>query len=158
MLPIMKSMPPRLLLLAFAFFTTAACAQPMFRSVMPDGKIVYGDKPAPGAKESKQLNLPPLNVSTPGPAQAPAGAADAPPAAGGANPEVAAARQNLDAAKKALEAGREPLPGERSGIANKGGGTNSRLNETYTQRIKTLEDAVTAAQTQLEEAQRNAAR
>ena len=158
MLHAINSVRRYLLLFAFAFFTTAACAQPMFRSVMPDGKIVYGDKPTPGAKESKQLNLPPLNVSTPRPAQAPAGAADAAPAAGGANPEVATARQNLDAAKKALEAGREPLPGERSSFANKGGGTNSRLNETYTQRIKSLEDAVTAAQTQFEEAQRNAVR
>ena len=146
-----------LLPLLCVVLASAADAQPMFRSVMPDGKIVYGDKPAPGAKEAKQLNLPPLNVSTPAPAQAPAGASDAPPT-GSTNSNVAAARQNLDSAKKALEAGREPLPGERSSFANKGGGTNSRLNETYTQRIKSLEDAVTAAQTQLEEAQRNAAR
>ena len=146
-----------LLPLVFALLASAAHAQPMFRSVMPDGKIVYGDKPAPGAKESKQLNLPPLNVSTPAPAQAPAGASDAPPA-GSANSNVAAARQNLDAAKKALDAGREPLPGERSGIVSKGGGAGSRLNEAYAQRVKALEDAVTAAQNQLDEAERNAGR
>ena len=117
----MKSMCRHLLLLAFAFafFTTTACAQPMFRSVMPDGKIVYGDKPAPGAKEAKQLNLPPLNVTTPNQAPAPPGAADAPPPSGSDNSAGAAARQNLDAAKKALEAGREPLPGERTGVAKK---------------------------------------
>ncbi len=51
--------------LAFSLASSPAHAQGMFRSVMPDGKIIYSDKPAPGAKESKKLNLAPLNIATP---------------------------------------------------------------------------------------------
>ena len=151
----MQRIIPLLLMFALA---PAAHAQAMFRSVMPDGKIVYGDKPAPGAKESKQVNLAPLNISTPtqgsqGSPDAGAGAGAAAP--GNNNAEVAAARQNLAEAQKALDAGREQREGDRVGVA-KGGGASSRLSEGYLQRVKALEDAVAAAQKQLEEAQRAA--
>lgn len=145
------------LLLTFALAATAVQAQAVFRSVMPNGKIVYGNKPEPGAKESKQVNLAPLNISTPTPAGS-AGSADGAPPPGNNSPDVAAARQNLEAAQKALEAGREVREGDRTGIATKGGATSSRLNDSYLQRVKQLEDAVAAAQLQLQEAQRAAAR
>jgi hypothetical protein len=150
----MRSIP---LLLVLALFVTAAHAQAVFRSVMPDGKIVYGDKPAPGAKESKQVNLVPLNISTP--TQPSQGGADAPPPGGNNasnNAEVAAAQRNLEAAQKALAAGSEQQEGDRIGVA-KGGGASSRLTDAYLQRVKALEDAVAAAQQQLDAAQRNAA-
>jgi hypothetical protein len=125
----------------------------MYRSVMPDGKIVYSDKPAPGAKESKKVNLAPLNISTP--QQAPDTAQTQP---GGAAPtdksaELAAARQKLDAAQKALEAGREQREGDRIGVA-KGGSASSRPSESYLERVKQLEDSVAAAQKEVDEAQR----
>ncbi len=41
------------LLLLLAMLATGAHAQAVYRSVMPDGKIVYGNKPEPGAKEAK---------------------------------------------------------------------------------------------------------
>lgn len=147
------------LLLACALAASAAHAQ-VFRSVMPDGKIVFGNKPEPGAKESKQINLAPLNISTPGPGPAPASSGSAEPLPGAINNtvDVAAARQNLDAAQKALAAGREPNEGERIGIATKGGSPRSQLTDAYHQRIKSLEDAVAAAQKQHDEAQRAAAR
>ena len=152
LIPLVRGIP---LLLALAFAAATAHAQGVFRSVMPDGKIVYGDKPAPGAKESKQVNLAPLNISTPTPGAPaspdPGASADAP----NNNAEIAAARQNLEAAKKALEAGREQREGDRVGVA-KGGGASSRLSEDYLQRVKALEDAVAAAQKQLEDAQRAA--
>ncbi len=145
------------LLLALAIASPTAHAQAVFRSVMPDGKIVYGDKPAPGAKESKKVSLPPPNIAAP--TQRPAVPADPNAPAGDAgNIEATAARQNLEAAKKALEAGREPLPGERTGIVSKGGAAHSQLNDAYQQRIKSLEDAVTAAQNQLDSTQRGVAR
>src|SRR3990172_5972029 len=56
------------LLIALAFAATAAQGQTVFRSVMPDGGIVYGDKPAPGAKEAKEISLPPPNIAKPPPA------------------------------------------------------------------------------------------
>jgi hypothetical protein len=145
------------LLLALALAAPAAHAQGMYRSVMPDGKIVYGDKPAPGAKESKKLNLAPLNIATP--PQAPDTVQPVNPADGttgnNANAEVAAAKQRLEAAQKALNEGREQREGDRIGVA-KGGGATSRLSDTYLDRVKALEDAVAAAQQQLEAAQRNA--
>lgn len=135
----------------------AAYAQsPMYRSVMPDGKVVYSDKPVPGAKESKQVNLAPLNIATP--PQAP-DTAQQPPAATtepiNKEARVAAARQKLDAAQKALDAGREPGEGDRIGVA-KGGGATSRFSDSYLERVKQLEDAVAAAQKEFDEAQRAA--
>ena len=157
LIPLVRGIP---LLLVLAFSATTAHAQGVFRSVMPDGKIVYGDKPAPGAKESKQVNLAPLNISTPtqgsqGSPDAGAGAGAGAAAPGNNNAEVAAARQNLAEAQKALDAGREQREGDRIGVA-KGGGASSRLSEGYLQRVKALEDAVAAAQKQLEDAQRAA--
>lgn len=144
-------------LLTFALMATAVHAQAVFRSVMPNGKIVYGNKPEPGAKESKQVNLAPLNISTPTPAGS-SGAADGAPPPGNNSADVATARQNLEAAQRALETGREVREGDRTANASKGGTTTSRLNESYLQRVKQLEDAVAAAQLQLEEAQRAAPR
>ena len=159
LIPLVRGIP---LLLVLAFSATTAHAQGVFRSVMPDGEIVYGDKPATGAKESKQVNLAPLNISTPTQgsqgspdAGAGAGAGAGAAAPGNNNAEVAAARQNLAEAQKALDAGREQREGDRVGVA-KGGGASSRLSEGYLQRVKALEDAVAAAQKQLEEAQRAA--
>src|SRR5471032_3015160 len=145
-------------LLAWALLATTAHAQAVFRSVMPNGKIVYGNKPEPGAKESKQVNLAPLNISAPTPGSpGSAGSAEPSPAAGNNIPDVPTAERNLEAAKKALEAGREQQEGDRTGVA-KGGGASSRLTDAYVQRVKGLEDAVAAAQTQLEAAQRAASR
>jgi len=134
---------------------SAVHAQAVFRSVMPDGKIIYGDKPAPGAQEAKQVNLPPANSSASPPSQtltpiSPNAAA----APGMPHPKdsVATARQNLEAAKKALDAGRDPQEGER--IGTKRGA--SRTTEQYAERVKSLEDAVSSAQRQLDDAQRNA--
>jgi hypothetical protein len=144
----------RNILLALTFALGAACAyaQPMFRSVMPDGKIVYGDKPAPGAKESKQLNLAPLNIAAPpqGSSSAETAAAES-AATADKNAELATARRNLEAAQQALEQGRAERDGDRIGTA----GGKSRLNDDYVQRVKSLEDAAAAAQQQVDLAQRN---
>ena len=129
-----------------------------YRSVMPDGKIIYGDKPAPGAKESKKLNLAPLNISTPQPApdnSAAAEKATANATRDARDAQIAEAKQKLDAAKRALEAGREIREGDRIGLAKGSGGT-SRPSEQYTERVKQLEDAVANAQRELDDLQRDA--
>ena len=141
-----------LLLLLLVLAAPALPAQGVYRSVMPDGKIVYGSKPEPGAKESKQVNLPPANISVP----TPRGPAATPTPPGSSDSDIKNAQQALDAARAALEAGREPQEGERIGVARKGGAANSQLNDAYYQRIRTLESAVTAAQTRLDAAQRGA--
>jgi hypothetical protein len=149
---------------------TALAQQPIFRSVMPDGRIIYGDKPAPGAKEAEQVSLPSNVVSPTRPGEA--GASPTQPVEAGASPqrqaldaadaEVQDAQRALDAAKAALEAGREPQEGERVGTTiNKGRSTGStRVSDAYVQRIEALEDAVAAAQKNFGDAlaRRNAAR
>ncbi len=147
------------LLILFALIACTVHAQPFYyQSVMPDGRVIIGDKPAPGAKSVKQVPLRAGNISAPLSSPAPQGAA---PGAGeqrgpDADANVRNAQQELDSAKAALEAGREPLPGERTGTA--GGG--SRLLDAHFQRVKALEDAVTSAQQRLDDAvtQRKAAR
>ncbi|NBR28657.1 MAG: DUF4124 domain-containing protein [Betaproteobacteria bacterium] len=144
-----------LLIFLMAAMCAVAQAQTIFRSVMPDGRIVFGDKPAPGAKESKQIVVSPTNVSTPGPVSG-SGPSARQQALDNATEEMLAAQKNLDRARAALESGREPRPEERLGM--KGGGT--RTTEAYDQRMKALEQDVQAAQKQLSDAQtkRNDAR
>ena len=143
------------LIVLISSISATAQAQTIFRSVMPDGRVVFGDKPAPGAKESKPLATRPTNVSTPGPTSG-SGPTARQQALDAATDEMLAAQQNLDRARAALESGREPLPEERVGM--KGGGM--RTTEAYDQRMKLLEQDVQTAQKQLSDAQtkRNDAR
>ena len=57
-----------MLLIALALAAATAQGQGVFRSVMPDGSVVYGDKPASGAKETMEVSLPPPNIAQPPPA------------------------------------------------------------------------------------------
>jgi hypothetical protein len=131
-----------------------------YQSIMPDGRTVVGDKPAPGAKEVRKMPLRSDNVIAVPPAAAPAApaqpAADREATLAGADSELRGAELELKAAQAALQAGQEPQPGERIGTV---GGT-SRLTDAYFDRIKRLEDAVAAAQKKVADAQarRNAAR
>lgn len=149
------------ILLLFALLCAQVQAQQIFRSVMPDGKIVFGDKPAPGAKESKPVVLRQSNVAQPGPTSGGAPSARQQALEGSTN-ELVNAQQNLERAKQALEIGRNPTPEEQQGTVKSGkGGTGGvRTSEAYEQRVKALEQEVTAAQRQLDEAQsrRNEAR
>ena len=142
------------LILLFMVVCAGVHAQTIYRSVMPDGKIVFGDKPAPGAKESKPVALRPSNISTPGPTSG-GGPSPQQQVLEGAASNVNAAQQNLDRARAALEAGREPTPEERIGTKS-----GVRTTDAYDQRLKTLEQDVANAQKQLEDAQvrRNDAR
>jgi hypothetical protein len=121
------------LILLFSALCATAQAQTIYRSVMPDGKIIFGDKPAPGAKESKPMALKPSNISTPGPTSGGGAPSPRQQALEGATGEVSAAQQSLDRARAALEAGREPKPEERIGTK-----TGMRTTEAYDQRIKAL--------------------
>jgi hypothetical protein len=148
-------MRPAILLISFALAAATAQAQGMFRSTMPDGRIIYGDKPAPGAKESKEVILQP-NIAEPPKLTAPAPSAPQKDF-DKADADVKKAQEDLDRARAARAAGVEPQEGERTGIAKSGA---SRLNDEYDKRIKSLDDAVAAAQARLDDAlaRRNAAR
>lgn len=141
------------LLTALALAASLAHAQTVFRSVMPNGSVIYGDEPAPGAKEAKKITLPPSKLSTTTRPAAPTSKpipASAPKkqAAGTPDAQVTSAEQELQAAQAALEAGRKEKEGDRVGM--KGG--HARLSEDYFERIKSLEAAVAAAQKKLEDA------
>lgn len=142
------------IILIVACLSAGAQAQAIYRSVMPDGKIVFGDKPAPGARESKPVVLRPSNSAMPGPTSGGDPSArqqnlDA------ATSEANAAQQNLERAKAALQAGREPTADERIGTK-----TGTRTTDAYDQRIRALEQDVANAQKQFDDAQarRNDAR
>jgi hypothetical protein len=129
------------------FFAAGAFAQTVYKSTMPDGKVVYGEKPAPGAKRIDKIDPPPATtgttVITPQ-EKARAEQIGRKPAAGSPGQQgnaAADARKQLEQAEAAREAGREPLPSERQGT--KGGG--SRLTDAYQERQKSLDDAVEAA-------------
>jgi hypothetical protein len=133
-----------LAMLILALCTASAGAQTIYKSIMPDGKIVYGEKPATGAKKVETIEAPPaktgVTAATP---QEQARAAE--PAS-----QAEDARIALKNAEAAREAGREPLPDERQGLA--GGG--SRLTESYFGRQKSLEEAVEAARRRVEDESR----
>jgi hypothetical protein len=142
----------------------AAAAQGIGRYVFPDGRVVYSDRPVPGAKLVNEV-APPPPPGAPPPApsrESRAGkAAEAPGAErlrtlGEADAEVRAATEALERARAQLEAGIEPLPGERTGTA----GGFSRLNEAYQQRQEANQKAVADAELRLQQAvaARNAAR
>lgn len=142
------------LILLLSALCAVAHAQSIYRSVMPDGKIVFGDKPAPGAKETKPVVLRPSNTATPGPTSGGEPSARQQNLDAATN-DTSAAQQNLERARAALQAGREPSAEDRIGTKS-----GVRTTDTYDQRVKALEQEVTNAQKQLDEAQsrRNDAR
>jgi hypothetical protein len=140
--------------LFIAFFAMGVGAQTIYKSIMPDGKVIYGEKAAAGAKKVETIEAPPATTGvtavTP---EERARAAQEPtrsPVPPARTQETQEARLALKNAEAAREAGREPLSSERMG--NVGGG--SRLTEAYFARQKSLEEAVAAARRRVEEASR----
>lgn len=140
--------------LLIALFAANAGAQTIYKSIMPDGKVIYGEKPAEGAKKVETIEAPPattgVTAATPEERARAAEIRPAPPVAPSRTQQAQDARIALKNAEAAREAGREPLPAERAG--NVGGG--SRLTEAYFARQKSLEEAVAAARRRVEETSR----
>ena len=148
----------RVLVMAACFGSIGGFAQTVFKSTMPDGRVVYGEKAVPGAARVETLEpLPPKAGISGLTAEEKARAAKidrqratASGAASQGERELEEARRHLQQTEAAREAGKEPLAGERIGIA--GGG--SRLTEAYHARQKSLDDAVDAARKRVSDAQR----
>ena len=144
-------------MLAVCFGSVTAFAQAIFKSTMPDGRVVYGEKPMPGAARVETLEPVPPKAGIPGltpeekarAAQLERQRAAAGAAARQSERELDDARRELQQAEAARDAGKEPLAGERVGIA--GGG--SRLTDAYYARQKSLDDAVDTARKRLSAAQ-----
>ena len=127
-------------------------AQTLYKSTMPDGRIVYGDKPAPGAVKSEEQKP---DTSKQG--IVPPSAKEKAIAQGlekdrrkrdARADRIAAAEKALRDAEAARDAGKEPTAGDRIGTV-KG---NQRLTDEYWARQKRLEAAVEQARAALEKA------
>jgi hypothetical protein len=127
-------------------------AQQMFKSTMPDGRVIFGDKPVDGAAKVEPIKPDTakrgIQTLTPGEAAAAKQAEQERLKRESAADTVRAAEQALRDAETALAKGEEPLPGERIGTA---GGT-SRLTDAYWKRQQQLKDDVGRARAALEKA------
>ena len=137
-------------LIAVALMLPAAFAQTLYKSTMPDGKVIYGDKPAPGA----------VKVEGSKPATSKSGIA-------ASTPKEAALVRQMEKERKARESeqdrvrkaeialhdaevaqtmGRESQPNERQGTATGA----QRFTDGYWARQKKLDEAVEKARRNLE--------
>ena len=135
---------------------SGAAAQTIYKSVMPDGRVVYGSSPAKGAStiESIQPSLPPAGESR-APANQPA-ESNADRTANSLNARWNAVEKELRESQTALavakanaEAGTAPLPGEMVGNADNG---FVRPRPEYLQRQQELADKVKEAQARVDAA------
>jgi hypothetical protein len=146
-------------LLAALAWQSPAGAQAIYKYVRPDGRVIYSDKPVPGAKLVEEFEPPP----PPDPANAARQKKEA-EAAGQAVGRAADKRarsldqawedlkrwtRRLDEAKANREAGREPREGERLGTA----GGRARMSDAYWQRQRDNEAAVATAEARVRTAQ-----
>lgn len=136
-------------LIVTALFVQPVLAQTVYKSTMPDGSVIFGDQPQPGATK--------VDSSTPDTSDT--GVEILQPGAEGELRKMEAERQEgesstdgrrqaeeaLRKAEEALANGKEPRSDERVGTA--GGG--SRLNDNYWIRQKTLQKNVTDARERL---------
>lgn len=139
-------------LLLCAVLAPAALAQTLYKSTMPDGKVIYGDKPVPGAVKS-ELQRP--DTSKTGVAPPISREADTAKTLEKDRLKREASQGKMQAAEKALRdaeaaqaAGKEPTAGDRQGTVS----GNQRLTDAYWERQKSLEQAVEQARKNLEQA------
>lgn len=138
--------------------------QVVYRLVDQNGKTTYSEK-APGSDYKGKVTRIDVdlkaNSATLRPLGDPSPAVSLPLTAPEldrvrADAELARATQALQEANKALEAGKEPAEDEKQIVGNAGGGVRIVLTEAYQARIGKLQDAVKAAQEEVERARRAA--
>ncbi|MGH9651646.1 MAG: DUF4124 domain-containing protein [Terriglobales bacterium] len=136
--------------LAAALLLQPAVAQTLYKSTMPDGSVVYGDKPAPGAAKVEEtrpdVSKGGIGGTTTREQEALKDLEKARLQREGEQDKVRAAEQALRNAEAARDAGKEPLASERIGTA----GGASRITDDYYARQKKLDDAVEEARRELD--------
>ncbi len=153
------------LLVIAASLAAPVYAQTIYKSVQPDGRVIYSDRPVAGAKVERVDPAQSTLSIVPNPRvrveQASSAALDQrllerQIALDRADAEVKAATIALESAQARLQAGEAPLPGEVTGNV---GGT-ARLNDIYQGRVAALQQQLQAAQQRLDAAYvaRNSAR
>ena len=142
----MKWMLPALVL---AFVSGAALAQFLYKSTMPDGKVIYGDAPAPGAAKVEKTRPDTSNTgvtgATPKETEALRNMQNERGAAGPDQSrvgEVEAALRKMEAEREKV---REPQEGERIGTVSGGG----RFTDSYWERQKKYEDGMDSLRKEL---------
>jgi hypothetical protein len=145
------------------FLTSACCllaallaqplvAQVLYKSTMPDGRVIYGDKPADDAVKVEEtrpdISKRGIGGTTPREQETLKELEKARQQREAGGDKVSAAEQALRNAEAARAAGKEPLEGERIGTA----GGASRLSEAYYDRQRKLEEAVEKARRELDAA------
>jgi len=147
----------RSVLIAAGFLATAlllqpAVAQTLYKSTLPDGSVVYGDKPAPDAVKVEEtrpdISKGGIGGITTREQEALKELEKARLQREGGQDKVRSAEEALKNAEAARAAGKEPLDSERIGTA----GGASRLSETYFDRQRKLEEAVEKARRELDQA------
>jgi type IV secretory pathway VirB10-like protein len=130
----------------------------IYRSVTPDGKVIYSDQPPPDATRTEQIAEPPPppperqqeaarqaedNRVTRDAIEAERRTRSADVAA--ADQEVREAERALATARKRLEIGRVEQEGDRVGIVGRRGG-GARQSDAYLERVRGLEAEVAQAE------------
>jgi hypothetical protein len=124
----------------------------LYKSTMPDGKVIYGDAPEKGAVkvDKTRPDTSKKGISTATPKEmAAAKRQDSERAASGSNTEqTRMLEETLHKLEAAREKEKEPREGERIGTA--GGG--SRFTEAYLERQKKLDEAIAVVRKELDRA------
>jgi len=135
-----------------ALVLPAAFAQELYKSTLPDGKVVYGDKPAPDAVKVEKSKPDTSKKGLGGPTAREQKAlkeleSSRAKREAGQN-KVSAAEEALRNAETARTKGKEPGAGDRLGTA----GGNQRFTDAYWERQKKLEQDVEKARRDLDAA------
>ena len=146
-------------LLAAAVCVSPAGAQTIYKYLRPDGRVVYTDKPVPGAKLQEEIEPPPPADPANAARQEKDNAASRKDLGRAADRRASSLDQawadlqlwtrKLEEARAELDAGREPREGERTGTF----GRKARMNDAYWQRQKDNAAAVAEAEARVREAQ-----
>src|SRR5688500_2863749 len=127
-----------------------ACAQTLYKSTTPDGRVIYSDKPPADAvkTEKRQMDTSKQGVVPPSDRDKAALKKMQSERKAGTSSQDRLRRAEiaLHDAEVAQSMGKEPQAGERLGTVS----GNQRLTDAYWERQKKLEDAVTTAHSNLE--------
>jgi hypothetical protein len=137
-------------LVAAVLLAQPAPAQTLYKSITPDGRVVYSDKPPADAvkTEKRQMDTSKQGVVPPSDRDKAAlkKMQSERKAGDGSQDRLRRAEIALHDAEVAQSMGKEPQAGERLGTVS----GNQRLTDAYWERQKKLEDAVTTARSNLE--------
>lgn len=146
-------------LLAAVVCASPAGAQTIYKYLRPDGRVVYSDKPVPGAKLQEEIEPPPPADPANAERQGKDNEASRKELKRAADRRASSFDQawadlqlwtrRLEEARAELEAGREPREGERTGTA----GRKARMNDAYWLRQRENQAAVAEAEARVREAQ-----